>query len=245
MHESAMQNGRDFFATYAKYFDKVASPRIVDVGAYDVNGSLREVCPSEFNYIGVDFAAGKGVDVVLEDPYLLPFNDNSVDIVVSSSCFEHAEFFWLSFLEIVRVLKPSGIVYINAPSGGSFHRYPVDCWRFYPDSGKALEGWARRNGVNALLLESFTQVGGDWHDYVAVFIKDASQADKVTDRILHHKKDFENGLISGSNEVLNLSQYSQNQRRVQDLVSRYFAKLYRKIKSKLRRAMGYFSRAGR
>ena len=44
--------------------------------------------------------AGKGVDIVLEDPYCLPFADNSVDVVVSSSCFEQAEFFWLLFLTI-------------------------------------------------------------------------------------------------------------------------------------------------
>jgi SAM-dependent methyltransferase len=245
MHASAMENGKDFFATYGKFFDNATSPRVIDVGAYDVNGSLREICPIGFSYVGVDFAAGKGVDVVLVDPYQLPFEENSVDIVVSSSCFEHSEMFWLSFLEILRILKPSGLVYINAPSGGSFHRHPVDCWRFYPDSGKALESWARRNGVNALLLESFTQVGGEWHDYVAVFIKDAFHADKVTDRILHHKKDFENGHISGSNEVLRLRHYSQSQRRVQDLVFRRFAKLCRQFESRWRRAKGYLSRSGR
>jgi SAM-dependent methyltransferase len=70
--------------------------------------------------------------------YKLPFADGSVDVVLSSSCFEHSEFFWLLFLEILRVLRPEGLFYLNAPSNGPFHRYPVDCWRFYPDSGNAL-----------------------------------------------------------------------------------------------------------
>ena len=30
------------------------------------------------------------------------------------------------------------LFYLNAPSNGEFHRYPVDCWRFYPDAGGAL-----------------------------------------------------------------------------------------------------------
>ena len=121
----------------------------------DVNGSLKEVIPKNSKYIGVDFAEGKGVDKVLKDPYNLTFENNSVDVVISSSCFEHSELFWLLFIEIIRILKPNGLFYLNAPSNGAFHRHPVDCWRFYPDSGKALVKWAKKNGFNTLLLESF------------------------------------------------------------------------------------------
>ena len=46
---------------------------------------------------------------MLTDPYHLPFESNSLDVVVSSSCFEHSEMFWLLFLEIMRVLKPEGL----------------------------------------------------------------------------------------------------------------------------------------
>ena len=135
MHVSAKKNGELFFETYVKSLNSVT---IVDVGSMDVNGSLKEVIPKNSKYIGVDFAEGKGVDKVLKDPYNLPFENNSVDVVVSSSCLEHSELFWLSFIEIIRILKPNGLFYLNAPSNGAFHRYPVDCWRFYPDSGKAL-----------------------------------------------------------------------------------------------------------
>ncbi|MGE6235200.1 hypothetical protein, partial [Aeromonas media] len=71
----------------------------------------------------------------------------------------------------------SHLPYMNVPSNGYIHRYPVDCWRFYPDSGKALETWGRRCGYGVTLLESFTSAQFShlqedrWSDYIAVFAK--------------------------------------------------------------------------
>src|SRR5262245_50561319 len=112
MHTTAMENGRRFFSTYLRE----GAVTVVDIGSQDVNGSLRTVCPGHAKYVGVDFAAGQGVDIVIQDPYKLPFDAASVDVVVSSSCFEHSEFFWVLFLELLRVLKPAGLLYLNAPS---------------------------------------------------------------------------------------------------------------------------------
>lgn len=160
----------------------------------------------------MDFQQARGVDVVLDDPYKLPLDDASVDIVVSSSCFEHSEMFWLVFLEVMRVLKSDGLFYLNAPSAGSFHQYPVDCWRFYPDSGKALITWAKRNGFNSALLESYTQIGGScYQDFVSVFIKNKDFAEKYPQRILDEKIDFENGQIYNGSSIINPSCYSQNE----------------------------------
>jgi SAM-dependent methyltransferase len=182
MHDTAMEYGKDFFNTYLKNSTGLT---IVDIGSQDVNGSLRSVVPENNTYIGIDFVKAKGVDIVITDPYSLPLENESVDVVVSSSCFEHAEFFWLLFNEALRVLKPTGILYINAPSNGAVHRFPVDCWRFYPDSGIALQNWGRRSGYNCTLLESFTGIKKTdiWNDFVAVFIKDSSNESKYTSRM--------------------------------------------------------------
>jgi SAM-dependent methyltransferase len=130
---------------------------------------------------------GKGVDVVLETPYSIPLSNESADVVLCSSCFEHSEMFWLSFLEVLRILKPGGLFYLNVPSSGHFHRFPVDCWRFYPDSGNALVTWGKRNKYNPILLECYTQIGETWHDNVNVFLKDETQMEFHTNRILHKK----------------------------------------------------------
>jgi SAM-dependent methyltransferase len=189
MHHSALNFGKLFFDTYCA---NLQGATVHDVGAQNVNGSLKDVLPSHLGYVGVDFVAGNGVDIVLEDPYQLPFADESLDVLVCSSCFEHSQFFWLVFLEMLRVLKPQGVLYLNVPSNGSVHRYPVDCWRFYPDSGRALEAWAARNGYAAQLLESFIgerspdsyESGGAWHDLVAVFVKDNQHAVTYPARML-------------------------------------------------------------
>jgi len=202
MHRKALEHGKLFFDTY---LDGCLNPTIIDIGAQDVNGSLRSVAPADARYIGVDFVAGKGVDLVITDPYHLPLEDASADVCVSSSCFEHSEFFWLSFLDIMRVLKPSGLFYLNVPSNGFYHRYPVDCWRFYPDSGMALRNWARRSGIRAELLESFTgrQGSGVWNDFVAVFVKDEANAGRFTGRMQDRGLQFTNGYKIGRDELAN------------------------------------------
>ena len=169
--------------------------------------------PSAMNNAAQFFDA-YSASIPMEDPYRLPLADASVDIALSSSCFEHSEMFWVVFLEVMRVLKPTGLFYLNAPSAGSFHRYPVDCWRFYPDSGNALISWGKRNGLNPELLESFTQIGGRWQDYIAVFLKDSAEIERFPARILDSKKDFENGQPSGNPELLNHSQTCQNDRKL-------------------------------
>ena len=216
MHDTAIENGRAFFETYVA---PGAQPRVLDIGALDVNGSLRSVCPGEAEYIGVDFAEGPGVDVVLKDPYRLPFPHEHADIVVTSSCFEHSELFWLLFLELLRVLRPHGLLYLNAPSNGAFHRYPVDCWRFYPDSGRALVTWARRCGQNPALLESY--VSGQsphnpwgWNDFVGVFVKKERHVPLYPRRILERKQDAYNGLLHGSDGFVRFSNQTEDMRKL-------------------------------
>ncbi|HTP61259.1 MAG TPA: class I SAM-dependent methyltransferase [Burkholderiales bacterium] len=216
MHPTAMQNGRAFLDTYLPAASTKEPLTVVDIGAQNVNGSLKELMRAPLEYVGVDFVAGNDVDVVLDDPYVLPFPDASADVVLSSSCFEHSEMFWVLFLEILRVLKPAGLFYLNVPSNGIFHRYPVDCWRFYPDSGNALVTWAKRNGYTPQLLESYTslQVDDTWNDFIAVFVRDASSAARHPRRILHGKRDVYNGIISGGREFVNPSPRPEDQQKL-------------------------------
>ena len=75
------------------------------------------------NFICVDIEKDRSVDVVVVPGEKLPFANGSVDLVVSTSCFEHDPCFWITFREIARVLKKGGYFYINAPSNGVYHRY--------------------------------------------------------------------------------------------------------------------------
>jgi SAM-dependent methyltransferase len=211
-----MDNGRLFFECY---LGDGSGTTVVDIGSRDVNGSLRSFAPAACRYVGVDFAAGPSVDVVLDDPYRLPFEPDSIDAVVSSSCFEHIEFFWVMFNEVLRVLKPDGLFYLNAPSNGEYHRYPVDCWRFYPDAGTALANWGRRCGYDPALLESFTtrQRLDVWNDCVAVFVKDAAHVHRHPSRMLERIDNYMNGRVHGHPAILHLQVASEDLSKLQQL----------------------------
>jgi len=167
MHDTAYEHGRRFFALYWQpHFRDV-----VELGSQDVNGSLRDHAPATASYLGLDAAPGRGVDKVVTPGDPLPLPDACADVVVTSSALEHDPCFWETFLELVRLLRPGGLLYVNAPSNHAFHRYPVDCWRFYPDAGVALVEWGRRRGVQVELVESFVArpAASGWADFVAVF----------------------------------------------------------------------------
>lgn len=160
MHISQMEHMEELIQKYLIYIPRLD---ILDVGSYDVNGSYKSLFINEskskrWTYTGADIAAGPNVDVVLDDPYKFPFKDNQFDLVISGSVFEHTEFFWLTFQEMTRVLKPLGYIFLTAPSRGPEHKHPVDCWRFYPDGFRALAKYCNLEAI---------EVTTDWHNYVS------------------------------------------------------------------------------
>jgi cephalosporin hydroxylase len=175
MHHSAYVNAEKFAI---KYIPNLEGKKILDVGSYDVNGTLKPIFEKGI-YTGLDMEAGPNVDVV-SDAHNIPFDNEHFDIVTSSSCFEHDDMFWVTFLEMCRVVKPGGYLYVQAPSNGPYHGWPGDNWRFYIDSWKALEKWGKREGYDIELVEHYidetTPAGeyeGDriWNDSVAIYKK--------------------------------------------------------------------------
>ncbi len=111
--------------------------------------------PRSILYSGLDVNPGPNVDYVPSDPYCWPeLQDESFDVIVSGQAFEHIEYPWLIIEEMNRILKTNGLICIVAPSRGPEHKYPVDCWRYYPDGFRALAKW-----VNLEVLEAKTSWG--------------------------------------------------------------------------------------
>ena len=172
MHPSALYECNKFFLKYCK--GKIPSGIVVDFGSFDVNGTLKPVFDNnDFKYIGIDMAEGPNVDIVCTNDNV-PLENESVDVIVSSSNFEHDKFFWMTFLEMCRLIKPGGYIYINAPSSGPYHGFPGDCWRFYSDCWLALSEWAEKNNYNIELLESHINNSPTWKDNVGIFRKTIS-----------------------------------------------------------------------
>lgn len=172
MHDTAAATGRAFLELYAPK----AGGRIAEIGSYDVNGTLRSGASNCDEYVGIDLGAGPGVDVVATAGERLPLPDASFDCVLASSAFEHDPKFWFTFLEMCRICKPGGYVYVSAPTNGAVHRYPLDCWRFYPDAGHALERISRDSEYPTRLIESFMtdRIVEAWNDFVGVFQRDGA-----------------------------------------------------------------------
>ncbi|KQS56095.1 hypothetical protein ASG17_08645 [Brevundimonas sp. Leaf363] len=170
MHVSSMENMQRCHDRYVLGTELGQAERVtvLDIGAADVNGSYRTIFSDpRFDYVGADLEAGPNISIVLDDPYVLPLADQSMDIVLSGQMLEHCEFFWLAFAEMVRVLKPGGFIFLIAPSAGPIHRYPVDCYRFYPDAYAALAKYA-----GCALVDVWRDERPAWHDLVGVFSRE-------------------------------------------------------------------------
>lgn len=167
MHPTSLENMRKCWDRYVRGTDLEAQEKLIvlDVGGADVNGSYRDIFDSpNVEYRAADLMEGPGVSVVMEDPYKIPLADGSVDLVISGQMLEHCEFFWLSFGEMMRVLKPDGYLFLIAPSSGGIHRHPVDCYRFHPDAYYALAKHA-----HCKLVDVWHDQRGTWKDLVGVF----------------------------------------------------------------------------
>lgn len=141
MHDSSRRIMKDFLTRYLPV-DKPL--KILDVGSYSVCGSYKDLMSASWEYIGLDMTDGPNVDVVPKDVYdWKEIERESFDVVISGQAMEHIKWPWKTFEEIDRVLKVGGLVCIIAPSSGKIHRYPVDCYRYYPDGFAALAEWVK------------------------------------------------------------------------------------------------------
>lgn len=157
---------------------------ILDLGSQDINGSYRPLFSEpQWRYLGVDMAAGKNVDIILRDPYeWREIARDSADVIISGQTFEHTEFFWLTIQQIARALKPDGLCCILAPSSGPEHRYPVDCWRVYPDGFRAVARYAGLETIECWTqwqdLPDYDDESNKWHDSVLVARKPFPATDR-------------------------------------------------------------------
>jgi SAM-dependent methyltransferase len=168
------------------YLSKDRHYRVLDLGSRKVGGQLpshREMLENEgfdHEYVGIDIRRGPNVDVVMKKPYRFPFRSNSFDVVMSNQTFEHIAFPWVSFLEMCRVVRPGGLIFIVSPSRGRRHGHE-DCWRYYPDSWRALAAIARMHLVESFVdlpprqpngHPDYSALGSNWWgDSVGVFRK--------------------------------------------------------------------------
>lgn len=119
---------------------EVEGKRVIEVGALDVNGSVRPIIESyrPAVYVGIDIQMGPGVDVICDASGILAhFGAESFDILISTEVLEHVRDWREAVHNFKHAVKPAGILLVTTRSFGvDFHRHPFDFWRYErPDFG--------------------------------------------------------------------------------------------------------------
>ena len=116
------------------------SPAVLEIGSRNVTGvTRRNLFPNAGEYVGFDVLAGPGVDVVGDAHRLataLPAEH--FDVVFAISVFEHLLFPWKVVMEINKVTKPGGLVFVSTHPAWPAHELPWDFWRYQPAGLRAL-----------------------------------------------------------------------------------------------------------
>lgn len=108
---------------------------ILEVGSRCVNVSLRENF-KRAHYTGFDYYPGKNVDVVGDAHKLSQyFEGKKFDLIFSNAVFEHLAMPWIASLEMIKLLKQDGYIFIETHYSYSSHERP---WHFFQFSENAL-----------------------------------------------------------------------------------------------------------
>lgn len=103
---------------------------VCEIGAYDVNGSVRPLFADCASYVGVDLRAGKGVDVVADGATY--GKDGAFDVVVTTSALEHYADPAAVIANARRILKPGGHLIVTTV-GHPWGRHSNDGTAFDPE----------------------------------------------------------------------------------------------------------------
>jgi SAM-dependent methyltransferase len=133
-------------ATWLRSVLVAAAPtRVVEIGARNINGSVRDLLPhpGPTSYVGVDIGAGPGVDVVADGATFVP--TESPDVVVCAETLEHAPNAAAIVQNALAMVVPGGRVVITCAGPG---RAPHSA----QDGGPLREGEFYRNLASAEIV---------------------------------------------------------------------------------------------
>lgn len=110
--------------------------RVLEVGSRNVTGDLYREKFHYASYTGFDYYKGENVDVVGDAHKLSSYFHDKFDLIFSSAVFEHLAMPWRASIEIIKLLKKGGYVFIETHYSFSSHERP---WHFFQFSENALD----------------------------------------------------------------------------------------------------------
>lgn len=184
--------------------EEITGKKVLEIGSSNVNGSIRPFVES-FNpdqYIGIDIAEGKGVDLIC-DAHIIneKFDNESFDIVISTEMLEHVKDWRKVISNIKNVCKRGGIIILTTRSyGTSYHGHPYDFWRYeYEDmqeifSDCSIDKLERDDFANGVFLrvskpEDFKEKDlSDYELYCIINNKRSKEVSEETYRTIFYYK---------------------------------------------------------
>jgi len=128
-------------ARFPQYFNGVLA---LDIGSLDLNGNNQYLFDADCQYLGIDVAQGRNVDII-SPGHLLGMPSETFDVIVSTECLEHDRHWEKTLQEAVRMLRPGGMLLMTCAT-----------------TGRPEHGTRRTTPHDAPLLSS---VDDEWADY--------------------------------------------------------------------------------
>lgn len=107
--------------------DVVLGRSVLEVGSFNVNGSVRPYVESlgAAKYLGVDKRTGPGVDLAVDCEELTATVGDDWDVVISTEMLEHVENWRECMIQLACAVKPGGRLLLTTRSPG-FPRHGYD-----------------------------------------------------------------------------------------------------------------------
>lgn len=142
---------------------------VLEVGARVVTGDCFRRFFETATYTGFDYYAGENVDVVGDAHKLSSYFDKKFDLIFSSAVFEHLAMPWRVSLEMIKLLKPGGYVFIETHYAHGSHERP---WHFFQFSENALDVlFSSKFGMQCIKKGCSNLVEGKFSDKASEYLR--------------------------------------------------------------------------